>query len=149
MQRGSYGHSPLPLVGWSFLATGGSPPKGHCPPTPCCWAHKDFAELDSGSSPTLDPITEPAHLAGPSSSLFCDLLLGKSLRFLESLSPLYQVGLVKPTGRPTAPRAGLRGYGCGHSTQDAGIISKVMEGFLEEGTAAVGQQLYTGLQERL
>ena len=69
--------------------------------------------------------------------------------FLESLSPLYQVGLVKPTGRPVAARAGLRGCGCGHSTQVAGLISKVMEGFLEEGTAVVSQQLYTGLQESL
>lgn len=124
-------------------------PKGHCSPMPCFWPHKDFAELDSSSSPTLDPVTEMAHLVGPSSSLFCYLLLGKSLHFLESLSPLYQVGLVKPTGRPVAARAGLRGCGCGHSTQVAGLISKVMEGFLEEGTAVVSQQLYTGLQESL
>lgn len=86
---------------------------------------------------------------GPSSSLFCYLLLRKSLHLLESLSPLYRAGLVKTTGRPAAPRAGLRGCGCGHSTQVAGLISKVMEGFLEERMAVVGQQLYTGLQESL
>lgn len=117
-------------------------PKGHCSPMPCCWAHKDFAELDSGSSPALD-------LVGPSCSLFCSLLLGKLLHFLESLSPLYQVGLVKPTGRPAAARAGLRGCGCGQGTQVASLISKVTEGFLEEGMAVVSQQLYTGLQESL
>ena len=81
----------------------------------------------------IDPVTEMAHLVGPSSSLFCYLLLRKSLHFLESLSPLYQVGSVKPRGGPAIPRAGLRGCGCGHSIQVAGLISKVMRASWRRG----------------
>lgn len=151
----SYGHLPCLQWGEAALPGWGLPSlKGIVPPHPGARSTRTLQGWIV-VTPTLDPVPETAHLEGYSSSPFCHLLLGKSLHFLESRSHPLSTGGSKAHTEACCTRGrserlcGPTACWCGRSSQDAGLISKVMEGFLDEGMAVVGQQWYTYLQGSL